>query len=156
MQGARRTRQTAAPDSADGAARAPSARTTGSSHGWPAWYVAAPCCRSTVLPTATSVALCARSPDASQAAADSPTTRRCPPLPSQKPGTPRPAGRRSFRQRPTPDRPAWVFDGNYGGLLGGAFQASVWAKAGTVGWLDYPLPLVMRRVIARTARRWWR
>ena len=43
---------------------------------------------------------------------------------------------------------AWSTDGNYG-----AVRDIVWARADTVVWLDYSLPVVMRRVIWRTIRR---
>jgi adenylate kinase family enzyme len=43
----------------------------------------------------------------------------------------------------------WVVDGNYRSLLGSV----VWDRAETVVCLDYPLPVVARRIIARTARR---
>jgi len=43
---------------------------------------------------------------------------------------------------------AWVTDGNYS-----AVRDIVWGLADTVVWLDYPLPLVMGRVIWRTLQR---
>ena len=42
----------------------------------------------------------------------------------------------------------WVVDGNYG-----AVRDLVWAAADTVVWFDRPRAAVMRRLIARTARR---
>lgn len=42
----------------------------------------------------------------------------------------------------------WVVDGNYT-----AVRDLVWAAADTVVWLDRPRSVVMRRLIARTARR---
>jgi adenylate kinase family enzyme len=44
--------------------------------------------------------------------------------------------------------PRWVVDGNYGSA-----RDIVWARADTVLWLDYPLPIVMARVLRRTVRR---
>ena len=43
---------------------------------------------------------------------------------------------------------AWVADGNYSKV-----RDLVWGRAGTLVWLDYSLPLVMRRLTARTLRR---
>ncbi len=43
---------------------------------------------------------------------------------------------------------AWVVDGNYSKV-----RDIVWAKADTVIWLDYSLPLVFWRVLWRTLRR---
>ncbi len=43
---------------------------------------------------------------------------------------------------------AWTTDGNYS-----AVRDIIWARADTVLWLDYSLPVVMRRVIWRTIRR---
>lgn len=43
---------------------------------------------------------------------------------------------------------AWVADGNYSKV-----RDLVWGRADTLVWLDYPLPLVMRRLTARTLRR---
>lgn len=43
---------------------------------------------------------------------------------------------------------AWTTDGNYS-----AVRDIVWMRADTVVWLDYALPVVMRRVIWRTIRR---
>ncbi len=42
----------------------------------------------------------------------------------------------------------WVTDGNYGEVRG-----IIWARAGTVVWLDYSLPVILWRVIWRTLRR---
>lgn len=57
-----------------------------------------------------------------------------------------------FRERvetATQER-AWVVAGNYG-----AVRDIVWSRAEAVVWLDYPLPLVFRRLWMRTWRRWW-
>ncbi len=43
---------------------------------------------------------------------------------------------------------AWTADGNYSKV-----RDIVWGRADTVVWLDYPLPLVMARVIKRTCYR---
>lgn len=43
---------------------------------------------------------------------------------------------------------AWITDGNYH-----AVRDIVWSQADTVVWLDYPLAVVMARVIWRTIRR---
>ena len=43
---------------------------------------------------------------------------------------------------------AWVSDGNYSKV-----RDIIWSRADTVLWLDYPLPLVMGRVIKRTFHR---
>src|SRR5207244_1407055 len=32
----------------------------------------------------------------------------------------------------------------------------LWPAADTIIWLDYPFPLVFRRLFVRTLRRWWR
>jgi adenylate kinase family enzyme len=53
------------------------------------------------------------------------------------------------RTREFTAQPAWVVDGNYRSRLGG----SVWDRADTVVWLDYPRRVVMRRVIRRTLGR---
>ena len=42
----------------------------------------------------------------------------------------------------------WVVDGNYSKV-----RDIVWSRADTVVWLDYPLPVIMRRVVRRTIRR---
>ncbi len=47
--------------------------------------------------------------------------------------------------------PSWVIDGNYGHV-----RDLVWGSADTWIWLDYPMPLIMRRLLARTSRRIWR
>ena len=44
--------------------------------------------------------------------------------------------------------PAWVVDGNYH-----AARDLVWARAGQIIWLDYPLRLILWRLTARTWRR---
>jgi adenylate kinase family enzyme len=44
--------------------------------------------------------------------------------------------------------PAWVMDGNYGKA-----RDIGWARADTLVWLDYPGPLVLWRLLTRTARR---
>ena len=41
---------------------------------------------------------------------------------------------------------AWVIDGNYGGR---GIRDLVWAKADTIIWLDFSLPLVLWRVLRR-------
>lgn len=43
---------------------------------------------------------------------------------------------------------AWVVDGNYGQV-----RDIVWARADTVVWLDYPLALILWRLVRRTLRR---
>jgi adenylate kinase family enzyme len=43
---------------------------------------------------------------------------------------------------------AWVIDGNYSGV-----RPYIWARATTIIWLDYSLPVVMTRLIRRTTRR---
>lgn len=43
---------------------------------------------------------------------------------------------------------AWVVDGNYSKV-----RDIVWRRANTVIWLDYPLPVILRRLIVRTVRR---
>ncbi|MBD0346905.1 MAG: adenylate kinase [Coleofasciculus sp. Co-bin14] len=42
----------------------------------------------------------------------------------------------------------WVVDGNYSKV-----RDLVWSRADTVVWLDYPLPLIMRRILWRTFQR---
>ena len=44
--------------------------------------------------------------------------------------------------------PCWVVDGNYGRV-----RDLLWARADTIVWLDYALPLVLGRLAARTVRR---
>lgn len=44
--------------------------------------------------------------------------------------------------------PEWVVDGNYSRV-----RDLVWGQADTLVWLDYPLPVVLWRVISRTVRR---
>jgi adenylate kinase family enzyme len=44
--------------------------------------------------------------------------------------------------------PGWTICGNYGSV-----RDLVWSRADTVIWLDYPLPVIMSRLLRRTARR---
>lgn len=44
--------------------------------------------------------------------------------------------------------PAWVTDGNYSKV-----RDVVWGRANTLVWLDYPLPVIMGRIVWRTLRR---
>jgi adenylate kinase family enzyme len=46
---------------------------------------------------------------------------------------------------------AWVADGSYSKV-----RDIVWARADTLIWLDYPLGLVLARLLRRTAGRLWR
>jgi adenylate kinase family enzyme len=59
---------------------------------------------------------------------------------------PRPALRARLAEAVATD--AWVVDGNYG-----AVRDVVWPRAEAVVWLDYPLPLVLARLVRRTLRR---
>jgi adenylate kinase family enzyme len=61
-----------------------------------------------------------------------------------------PAPREVFRQRVEHalSGEAWTTDGNYS-----AVRDIVWGRADTVVWLDYSLPLIMARMVNRTARR---
>lgn len=45
-------------------------------------------------------------------------------------------------------QPQWVTDGNYSKV-----RDIVWARADTVVWLDYSLPLILWRLLFRTLRR---
>jgi energy-coupling factor transporter ATP-binding protein EcfA2 len=45
-------------------------------------------------------------------------------------------------------QPAWVIDGNYA-----LTRDLLWRRADTLVWLDYPAPLVFRRLLVRTVRR---
>lgn len=47
--------------------------------------------------------------------------------------------------------PAWVVDGNYTTKV----SPIVWQRADTILWLDYPFPVVLSRLLARTVRRLW-
>ncbi|MBI2299486.1 MAG: adenylate kinase [Armatimonadetes bacterium] len=49
------------------------------------------------------------------------------------------------------DLPGWVMDGNYRRV-----QPMVWTAADTVVWLDYSYPLILARLLRRTAARYWR
>lgn len=54
------------------------------------------------------------------------------------------------RVRAATSGPAWVVDGNYSGKLE---RAILWESVETLVFLDYSLPVVLWRVIARTVRR---
>jgi adenylate kinase family enzyme len=43
---------------------------------------------------------------------------------------------------------AWVVDGNYS-----IVRDIVWSRADTIVWLDYPLPVILWRLLRRTVRR---
>ena len=43
---------------------------------------------------------------------------------------------------------SWVIDGNYSRV-----RAYVWSRAEVIVWLDYPLPVIMSRLLRRTGRR---
>ncbi len=60
------------------------------------------------------------------------------------------APRDEFRQRVAAALAggAWVTDGNYSGL-----RDLVWGQAQALVWLDYPLPLVLWRLLKRTFQR---
>lgn len=47
--------------------------------------------------------------------------------------------------------PGWVVDGNYSFL-----RDLTWGRADTLVWLDYPLPLVVARLVRRSLTRMWR
>lgn len=66
--------------------------------------------------------------------------------PGWKPATPA-----VFRQRVAGavERDGWVVAGNYG-----VVRDIIWPRAGTIVWLDFPLGLVLRRMVGRTWRRW--
>lgn len=55
-----------------------------------------------------------------------------------------------FRERTAQalKREAWVVDGNYSKV-----RDIVWSKAEVIVWLDYPLPLMMWRLVKRTYKR---
>lgn len=61
-----------------------------------------------------------------------------------------PAGPDDFRARAATAAagPAWVIAGNYAGV-----RDLLWPRADTIVWLDYPFPLVLGRLTARTLRR---
>ncbi|MBK8988109.1 MAG: adenylate kinase [Chloroflexi bacterium] len=61
-----------------------------------------------------------------------------------------PAPIESFRQQVTEALTAvtWVTDGNYSKV-----RDIVWGRADTLVWLDYPLPLIMWRLLRRGVRR---
>ena len=61
-----------------------------------------------------------------------------------------PAPRELFRTRVAEalQGDAWVVAGNYS-----TARDLIWARADTVVWLDYPLPLVLWRLLRRTVRR---
>ena len=64
-----------------------------------------------------------------------------------------PAPREVFRSRVAAALAgnAWVVDGNYS-----AVRDLVWVRADTVIWLDYPLPVILARLLWRILRRWWK
>jgi adenylate kinase family enzyme len=43
---------------------------------------------------------------------------------------------------------SWVVDGNHSKI-----RSLIWSRANTVVWLDYPLPIIMGRLLRRTWRR---
>jgi adenylate kinase family enzyme len=43
---------------------------------------------------------------------------------------------------------SWVVDGNYSKI-----RPLIWSRANTVVWLDYPLPIILGRLLQRTWRR---
>jgi adenylate kinase family enzyme len=45
---------------------------------------------------------------------------------------------------------SWAIDGNYRQVAD-----IVWSSADTLVWLDYPMPLIMRRLFVRSFRRGW-
>ena len=53
------------------------------------------------------------------------------------------------RVEPLLSQDGWVMDGNYDGKLGGL----VTSAADTVVWLDFPLPLILRRLWRRSVHR---
>lgn len=61
-----------------------------------------------------------------------------------------PVGDETFRARvgAALDCPTWVVDGNYLRL-----RDLTWARASRHVWLDYPLPLILARLLRRTTRR---
>lgn len=61
-----------------------------------------------------------------------------------------PANRETFRQRVATAlaAAAWVTDGNYS-----IVRDLVWQRADTIIWLDYPLPLILWRLLRRSIRR---
>nr|PZN42470.1 MAG: adenylate kinase [Bacillota bacterium] len=62
----------------------------------------------------------------------------------------RPAPVEVFRQRvrEVTSAPCWVVDGNYSQV-----REILWPAADTVVWLDYPLSVILGRLLRRTARR---
>lgn len=61
-----------------------------------------------------------------------------------------PAERSLFRERAEAAvrGDTWVTDGNYS-----AVRDIVWGRADTLVWLDYPLSIILRRLVQRTIRR---
>ena len=59
-----------------------------------------------------------------------------------------PPGRLRERLAQALSGPRWVVDGNYSKV-----RDTVWARADTVVWLDYALPVIMGRLLWRTLRR---
>ena len=62
--------------------------------------------------------------------------------------TPTPRDEFRARIRQAVAQESWVFDGNYSKV-----RDIVWPRATHLIWLDYPFPLVFRRLLVRTARR---
>jgi adenylate kinase family enzyme len=62
--------------------------------------------------------------------------------------TPVPSDIRLARVQSAVAQPRWIIDGNYLSL-----RETIWPRADTFIWLDYPLAPVMWRVLARSIRR---
>ena len=61
-----------------------------------------------------------------------------------------PEGQARFRRRveEATAGDGWVADGNYSSV-----RTALWPRADTIVWLDYPLPVVLWRLLRRTVRR---
>lgn len=62
--------------------------------------------------------------------------------------TPAPVAVFRARVRKAIRAPCWVVDGNYGKV-----RDVLWPAADTIVWLDYPLPVILVRLLCRTLRR---
>ncbi|MCG0239429.1 MAG: AAA family ATPase [Firmicutes bacterium] len=62
--------------------------------------------------------------------------------------TPAPVEVFRHRVREVTRAPCWVVDGNYSQV-----REVLWPAADTIVWLDYPLPVILGRLLRRTARR---